>query len=552
MEFTIPSPTGPYTIQLDAGTTTTFCGANGSGKTRLAVYIETKLGLAAHRISAHRALSLNPQVAKISEQEALFGLRTGIKQHQIGVNLGKYRQTYRWQGQEAVQLLNDFDYLVQALFADQAKTALQSHRRLRAGDCGTTDITKFEQLSEIWNRLLPDQELVIEGDNIKARTRGGGSEYAASEMSDGERAIFYLIGQTLAAENGSRLIVDEPELHLHPSIMTALWDELAAARQDCAFVFITHSLELAASRPGEKFIIRDCSPAPTWTLDPIPEHLGFSEEFTTLILGSRRPVLFVEGAHSSLDRIVYRSAYSDYLLWPLESCEAVIHAVATIRNTPELTRVMCQGIVDRDHRSPDDIEHLRSLGIEVLPVAEVENVVLLPKVSRAIAAHEGYVGDELEKCLSHLQEAVFELIQSGNERDSTVIRYTTRRIGRLLKYVDLSNSKSVQDLEQQYSLKVQSLNITSVASEFTRGIQSAIDNRNLTALLAIYDSKRLFELAATHLKKCKVKSLKSWLERALSNGSVPQLADAIRESLPKLTQYSAKISEATIPQPSDN
>ena len=33
-------------------------------------------------------------------------------------------------------------------------------------------------------------------------------------MSDGERAIFYLIGQTLAASSDSVLIIDEPELHL--------------------------------------------------------------------------------------------------------------------------------------------------------------------------------------------------------------------------------------------------------------------------------------------------------------------------------------------------
>jgi ABC-type branched-subunit amino acid transport system ATPase component len=67
--------------------------------------------------------------------------------------------------------------------------------------------------------------------------------YKASEMSDGERAIFYMIGQTLAAAENSLLIFDEPELHVHRSIMDKLWDDLEAARQDCAFVFITHDLE---------------------------------------------------------------------------------------------------------------------------------------------------------------------------------------------------------------------------------------------------------------------------------------------------------------------
>ena len=63
----IPILYGHHQLPLETGSTITFCGANGSGKTRLAVYLEDQLGLAAHRISAHRALSLNPRVPKISE-----------------------------------------------------------------------------------------------------------------------------------------------------------------------------------------------------------------------------------------------------------------------------------------------------------------------------------------------------------------------------------------------------------------------------------------------------------------------------------------------------
>jgi ABC-type glutathione transport system ATPase component len=66
-------------------------------------------------------------------------------------------------------------------------------------------------------------------------------------MSDGERAAFYLIGQTLMAPENSLIIFDEPELHIHRSIMSTLWDELEALRTDCAFVVISHDLEFIAS-----------------------------------------------------------------------------------------------------------------------------------------------------------------------------------------------------------------------------------------------------------------------------------------------------------------
>src|SRR5664279_4675756 len=100
-------------------------------------------------------------------------------------------------------------------------------------------------------------------------------------MSAGERAIFYMIGQALVAAEGSVLIVDEPELHVHRSIMSKLWDELEGARPDCAFVFITHDLEFAAGRVAQKFVIRDYLPLPQWTVEAVPANTGFSEELTT-------------------------------------------------------------------------------------------------------------------------------------------------------------------------------------------------------------------------------------------------------------------------------
>lgn len=40
-------------LTLEAGKTTIIIGANGSGKTRLAVFLEEQLGEKAHRIAAH-------------------------------------------------------------------------------------------------------------------------------------------------------------------------------------------------------------------------------------------------------------------------------------------------------------------------------------------------------------------------------------------------------------------------------------------------------------------------------------------------------------------
>ena len=138
--FSIPTTAEEFNIAVDPGTSVVIVGANGGGKTRLAVHIEDVLQQSAHRISAHRALALNPSVAKISERMALSGLRTGYTQDE---NIA-HRQGQRWQGKMAVSLLNDFDFLVQALFADQANKSLETHQRVRAGDRGPAEPTKLE------------------------------------------------------------------------------------------------------------------------------------------------------------------------------------------------------------------------------------------------------------------------------------------------------------------------------------------------------------------------------------------------------------------------
>jgi energy-coupling factor transporter ATP-binding protein EcfA2 len=122
----IPSQEGTEILNIEVGTSVVIVGANGSGKTRLASYIEDQLGEISHRIAAHRALSLNPSVAKVSEREAKLGLRTGYAGEGADIS---YRKQHRWRGASApVALLNVFDFLLQSLFAEQTNTSLETHK----------------------------------------------------------------------------------------------------------------------------------------------------------------------------------------------------------------------------------------------------------------------------------------------------------------------------------------------------------------------------------------------------------------------------------------
>jgi ABC-type branched-subunit amino acid transport system ATPase component len=534
-KFSIPCAEGEREFGLEPGSAVIFVGANGGGKTRLAVQIEKTLGSSAHRISAHRALTLNADVAKISERKALAGLRTGNADENAPIN---QRDIHRWGRNAAVRLLNDFDFLIQALFAEQSNTSLKAYNKYKPGSKDEKEefeTTKFDRLNDIWKNLIPHRTLKISGDDILVSIPGVDATYKASDMSDGERAIFYMIGQALVAEADQVLIVDEPELHVHRSIMSKLWDELEAARPDCAFVFITHDLEFAAARAAQKYVIRDYDPAPRWTVEDVPEDTGFDEDLATLILGSRRPILFVEGDRSSLDLALYRCCYPDWTVVPRSSCTEVIHAVVTMRANADLTRITCSGIVDADHYDEDDRNYLRDLGIETLPVSEIENVVLLPEVSVAIAQSEGFSGEELEQRIAALADDIFRSVDSDEAIEKVAVRYSKRRIDRILKKLDLSHARTADEIEYEYKQRAGELDVRGLTERFKDEIRQAIADRDLSRLLTLYDNKGLMALAASRLKSCRQKDFESWLTRTLRNRTAPGVVEAIVRHLPTMT-----------------
>ncbi|HEV2524078.1 MAG TPA: AAA family ATPase [Gammaproteobacteria bacterium] len=526
-KFYIENDSGQKEFEIETGSSLFFVGANGSGKTRLAAKIEEQLELNAHRISAHRALNLNPGVAKISELGASSLLRTGSQVGDI-----RHRPSGRWANKSPTALLNDYDALIQLLFAEQCNRTLDTHNKNQAGDTSKAPSTKFETLKNIWEKLIPHRKLEITGDDIKILIADGIPKYNAEDMSDGERAIFYLIGQTLCAKENSILIVDEPELHIHRSIMSKLWDELESVRADCGFIFVSHDLEFVAGRVGKKYIIRDFNSPKTWVFDEVPDDTGFSEETITQILGSRRSVLFVEGENSSLDLAIYRNCYPEWTVMPRGSCKDVIFAVATMRNNQALTRISCLGIVDLDDHSQADIEYLKELGIEVLPVSEIENLFILPEIIRAIGNHEGYSEAEIDAIIQSVANEVFENINYKNNLEDSVVRYCIRRVDRILCKINFSTSKNVSDLYSDYSKKTAAINIQDIADSRRKALRECIAKRDLDCLASLYDNKGLVSIVSSKIRGSKSPSFQSWIVRILGN-SVP-IRGAFKKILPQI------------------
>jgi hypothetical protein len=74
---------------------------------------------------------------------------------------------------------------------------------------------------------------------------------------------------------------------------------------------------------ADNLLFSTAYPAPRWNIEAVPGNTGFDEKVTTLILGSRRPILFTEGTENSLDLAIYRCCFSNWTVIPRGSCEEV-------------------------------------------------------------------------------------------------------------------------------------------------------------------------------------------------------------------------------------
>lgn len=523
-------------VELRAGMSTIIVGANGSGKTRLAMECERQADATAHRISAQRMLALDPSIEKISEHAARSQLRYGNSDPATYGGVQSSRNISRWGQAQPRFILNDAGLLLQVLFAEQANIGVAVNDAAEAGAPVVGRETVLRRLKAIFHRVLPTRRLITTADNVTATAidpSGVESEpYSITAMSDGEKAVFYMIGQVLVAEAGSAFIMDEPEIHVHRSILGRLWDELEAARPDCAFLLITHDLEFAASRAGKKYIARSYSPTGGWVIEDVPESTGFSEELVTLILGSRKPVLFVEGEQGSLDIAFYRACYPNWTVIPRGGCEGVIHSVSTMRRNAAFTRITCAGLVDADGRDTDDRTYLAGIGVSVLPVAEIENLLLLPAVSRVILEKNDFHGEEIEIRLADVKAAVFADAAVPKHVNEVVLGYCRRRIDQVLKRIDFSGDKSVGELVGSYAARTGELDVAGIASDVEHRINVAIAAGDLSALLAIYDRKKPLLALAARLRTGSVNEFTAWVTRAIQSKSDDRLRTVIESTLP--------------------
>jgi predicted ATPase len=290
---------------------------------------------------------------------------------------------------------------------------------------------------DIVNSLLAQANLTVQLKvaNGELRAMQGDSLYSYARMSDGERTALVIAAEVVAAKPGMVFLLDEPELHLHSSIVVALIKALILERPDCGFVVCTHQLELpAAVKGGEIVLVRDSvwekEKIVTWDVDVIHDSEQIPEWLWVDVIGARRKILFIEGNNkTSLDQPLYALLFPKVSLRPCESCKDVMRAVRGLRDIEGIHRAKAFGLIDHDGMSPEQMSKFEDDGIYPLPIFAVESLIYSLEVQTAVAIKQAEIsGIDPQEMLNAAKDIAIESLKGKGTKEHLASRVAERQM----------------------------------------------------------------------------------------------------------------------------
>lgn len=408
-------------------------GANGSGKTKLKEALVQTLG-------GNPVMHLKLRATRANEKDSFGGDFIEVKQGESNQILNKYMNQRRGFGQyvgSLVQidsqrniqtttynpvnfLVSDPDdqetdpYFYQQAFSNRWQQLMDNiHKKVAAHknkladamsknpnkNCGEVldaHSHPLDKYKKLFKEIFPDKELRdINPANPQAfqynYTDNKTQAFSFQTLSSGEQEIVKILFDITHKEiRHSVIIIDEPDLHLHPALTFKLVETLKSTGQHTnQFIFLTHSADLISTyySTGNVYFIdanrTDVNQA--YRLSDLDQNHGevvklMNDNLGLFAVGKK--LVFIEGEHSSADRLVYHAIAQVYMP------TAKIIPVGSVNNITALNTLERQirkaifgidlyMIRDRDGLSKEQANAIEERGrIKCLPRRHIENYFL--------------------------------------------------------------------------------------------------------------------------------------------------------------------------------
>jgi ABC-type cobalamin/Fe3+-siderophores transport system ATPase subunit len=407
--FSIPTgkPAGDLALTVNVGQMLYILGANGSGKSSLMQAFASASVDKTRRITAHRQTwfrSGSPEFT--GQQRAEYA--QNMFHHDRQANARWMDEYSNQRAQMAIYDLVNSENVRARKIAQAVDARNQDEvNKLSAKDGAFTILNRLLRLANL------DIAVSVKANDEIIATRNGSEPYSIAKLSDGERNAILIAANVLTVPAGTLLLIDEPERHLHRSIVSPLLSLLLKERPDCAFIVSTHEPLLPVDNPDSQVLLtRSCIYADdrvvSYDIDLLETTAEIDDDLKRTILGERRKIVFVEGVEHSLDKPLYSLLFPNASIIAKSSCREVENAVVGIKGTAELHWVKPFGLVDNDSSEPSRIADLLSKGVIPLSVYSVESIYYHPEVQRLAGEKLATVvgGDLVEKLKKANSDAI--------------------------------------------------------------------------------------------------------------------------------------------------
>lgn len=427
--FALPLKDGSQKITIKAGHPIFVLGRNGTGKSALVNRVVESLGACAIYLPGARPSYFDddePSMTPISRRQFVHDLP-----HYNGANARWKNPVGSTRNEKALHdlLTAELNYML------GAATEVSDEG---AASPAIARLQKKNSPLDLVNRVLAEAgfsvKIVAIGQTLKVQR--GNVVYGYARMSDGERSALALAADVVSAEPGTVFVIDEPEKHLHPSIVVALVRTLVNQRPDCAFVIATHQLELPQDVDNSQLIlVRSCQwvgqNADSWEVDIIEDPEKLPEDLWIDVVGSRKKVIFVEGNEkTSLDQPVYSLLFPDTSVRVKNTCGQVIRAVHGLRGTNKVHRVAAFGIIDNDGMSEERRVKFEKAGIFPLQAFSIESLVYARETIASVAQMMAATlrGETANRLVGTAEAKALALLRTDANKLKLAVKRATHRV----------------------------------------------------------------------------------------------------------------------------
>ena len=438
----------PINLHLKTGDILYIVGTNGSGKSALIHKFvrEHRNDKRVRWIAAHRQTWLNSGATDFTSRD-----RQEHEEKRIS-NLS--RQDSRWKDNQATRHLSAVLYDLGAKENARARSIVRlmgKNAIAHAKEVLAETPSPFDLMNQLLRRGSLNVELENADDGSIVANREGGATYDIAQMSDGERSAMIIAAQVITADPGTVFLIDEPERHLHRSIiepfLTALFD---LRRVDCTFVISTHEVMLPVANPDAKVLMLwSCQwngdQCVAWDADVLEPDSEFPEELKLAILGSRRKILFVEGEQTSLDRPFYSALFPDLSVVSKGNCADVEKAVQGLRECRHLHHAEAFGLIDRDSRGTAKVGDLARKGVFAIDVYSVEGFYYCSEAIAAVARRQaGSRGGKALELAEAAKNCAIEILKTTGIAEKMAAHRCASHLHELV-LCELPDAKSIKE-----------------------------------------------------------------------------------------------------------